>query len=597
MLGARAEQVALGAQRGAERGDHGFADRVERRVRDLRELLREVVEEQARALRQYGDRGVGSHGAERLGTRSRHRREQDLHLFLGVSEGALATVDRCRRMHDVLAFGKVGEADAPLVEPVAPWRGRGEVGLDLVVFDEAPGLGVDEEHAARLQAALAHDAARLDVEHADLAREYDEPVVGDDVATGSQSVAVERGADQGTVGEDDRGRAVPRLHEHRVVLVERAPLGGDLGLVLPRLGDHHHDGVRQAAAGEGQKFDDLVERRRVARARRDDRQDRREVAEHLGLELRLACAHPVAVALDRVDLAVVRDHAERLSERPRRERVRRVPRVHERELRGEALVGEVGVERLELQRRDHALVDHRAARQRREVELEFALGALAQAEGQAVEGDALDEGTGRGGRRRLHEQLLHHGHRSAGEGAELVGAHRHLAPAEHLETLCGGEVREAALDRAARGGVDREECVADGVRTDRGQRERGDRAKEAVGNLRDDACAVTRARVGTDRTPVLEVPQRVECCGDDVVPGRAAKGRDHGQAAGVLLGAGVVQALGRGYRSEPREGWGERHRDRPHQTRLQRGTSSALQGVVGARGAAQLRRTWSGLPR
>ena len=472
VLGARAEQVAFGPERGAERGDHGFTDRVERRVRDLRELLREVVEEQARALRQHGDRGVGSHGAERLGTRSRHRREQDLHLFLGVSEGALATVDRCRRVHDVLALGEVGEADAPLIEPVAPRRGRGEVGLDLVVFDEAPGLGVDEEHAARLQAALAHDAARLDVEHADLAREHDEPVVGDDVATGSQSVAVERGADEGTVGEDDRGRAVPRLHEHRVVLVERAPLGGDLGLVLPRLGDHHHDGVRQAAAGEGQEFDDLVERRRVARARRDDRQDRREVAEHLGLELRLACTHPVAVALDGVDLAVVRDHAERLRERPRREGVRRVPRVHERELRREALVGEVGVERLELQGRDHALVDHRAARQRGEVELEFALGALAQAEGQAVEGDALDEGAGRGRRRRLHEQLLHHRHRGASERAELVGAHRHLAPAEHLETLSGGEAREPALDRAARGGVDRQERVADGVRTGGGQRER-----------------------------------------------------------------------------------------------------------------------------
>ena len=85
------------------------------------------------------------------------------------------------------------------------------------------------------------------------------------------------------------------------------------------------------------------------------------------LELGLARAHPVAVALHRVDLAVVRDHAERLGERPRRERVGRVARVHEREPRREALVAEVGVERLELQRRDHALVDQRAGRQRREV--------------------------------------------------------------------------------------------------------------------------------------------------------------------------------------------------------------------------------------
>ena len=86
-----------------------------------------------------------------------------------------------------------------------------------------------------------------------------------------------------------------------------------------------------------------------------------EVAEQLGLELALAGAHPVAVALDGVDLAVVRDHPERLRERPRREGVGRVARVHERELGGEALVGQVGVERLELQGGDHALVDEGAA--------------------------------------------------------------------------------------------------------------------------------------------------------------------------------------------------------------------------------------------
>ncbi len=216
------EQVALGAERGPERRDDRLADRVERRVRDLRELLREVVEEQARTLRQHRDRGVGAHGAERLLAGLRHRREEDLHLLLGVPEGALATVHGCGRVHDVLALGELGEADAPALEPVAPRLGCRELGLDLVVLDEAAGLGVDEEHAAGLQAALAHDRGSVDVEHADLAREHDEPVVGDEVAPGAQPVAVERGADERAVGEDDRGRAVPRLHEHRVVLVEGA---------------------------------------------------------------------------------------------------------------------------------------------------------------------------------------------------------------------------------------------------------------------------------------------------------------------------------------------------------------------------------------
>ncbi len=78
-------------------------------------------------------------------------------------------------------------------------------------------------------------------------------------------------------------------------------------------------------------------------------------------EGRPARRHPVAVAADRVDLAVVGDDPERLRERPRRERVRREPRVDQRELGGVARVGQVREERLELRRREHALVDQRAA--------------------------------------------------------------------------------------------------------------------------------------------------------------------------------------------------------------------------------------------
>src|ERR671913_441108 len=100
-------------------------------------------------------------------------------------------------------------------------QSSGRVRLDLVVLDEPAGLGVDEEHAAGLQSALAHDAALLDVEHADLAREHDEAVVGHDVSARTEAVAVECGADERAVGEDDRGGGVPPLPEERVGLVER----------------------------------------------------------------------------------------------------------------------------------------------------------------------------------------------------------------------------------------------------------------------------------------------------------------------------------------------------------------------------------------
>ena len=112
------EQVGLRADAGLQRGDELLADRVQRRVRDLREELREVVEEQPRAAGEHGDGRVGAHRADRLGTGARHRRDEDAQLLLGVAEGLLTTEDRLVRVHDVLALGQVGELDAAGVQPL-----------------------------------------------------------------------------------------------------------------------------------------------------------------------------------------------------------------------------------------------------------------------------------------------------------------------------------------------------------------------------------------------------------------------------------------------------------------------------------------------
>ena len=101
----------------------------------------------------------------------------------------------------------------------------GELGLDLVVGDDAALRGVDEEDLARLEPALAHDLLGRHVEHADLRRHDHAVVVGDPVARRAQAVAVEHRADHGAVGERDRRRTVPRLHQRRVVAVERLALG------------------------------------------------------------------------------------------------------------------------------------------------------------------------------------------------------------------------------------------------------------------------------------------------------------------------------------------------------------------------------------
>ena len=166
--------------------------------------------------------------------------------------------------------GRSVEVDQVVLEPLGPGVGRGHLGLDLVVVDDPAGLGVHQEHLARRDAALLDHLGGFDVDHADLGGEDDQAVFGDPVPAGAQPVAVQGGADQVAVGEGHGGGAVPRFHQQRVVLVERAACRVHGGVVFPGLRDHHHDRVRDGAAGEPQQLRDLVEGRRVGGARGAD---------------------------------------------------------------------------------------------------------------------------------------------------------------------------------------------------------------------------------------------------------------------------------------------------------------------------------------
>ena len=122
--------------------------------------------------------------------------------------------------------------------------------------------------------------------------------------------------------------------------------------------------VRQRAPGHHQELEHVVERRGVAAAFPDDRQHFLQVvAEHVRPQQPFAGAHPVDVAGQGVDFAVVRDVAVRVRQRPRRERVRAEALVHQRERRLDVGIGQIRKHRLDLLGRQHPLVDQRVARE------------------------------------------------------------------------------------------------------------------------------------------------------------------------------------------------------------------------------------------
>ena len=104
-LGTRGEQVVLGANSGANSGNHFLANRVERRVGHLCEKLLEVIEQQPRPLTQYCNWRIRAHRPQWLSTGLSHRRENDLEFLVGVTKHLLSTKHAVVAELDVLAFG------------------------------------------------------------------------------------------------------------------------------------------------------------------------------------------------------------------------------------------------------------------------------------------------------------------------------------------------------------------------------------------------------------------------------------------------------------------------------------------------------------
>ena len=121
-----------------------------------------------------------------------------------------------------------------------------------------------------------------------------------------------------------------------MVFEEPAHVASHIIFRAPRLRDQHQHGVFRGTPRGDEQFEHIVERGGIALAGLDQGEELREVvAEQLALQKMFARPHGIQVAAQGVDLAVVRQVAERMRQLPRRERVRAVALVHDREARTE----------------------------------------------------------------------------------------------------------------------------------------------------------------------------------------------------------------------------------------------------------------------
>ena len=560
VAGVMPQQVRARADHGHQRHHQFLADRIDRRVGDLGEILLEIMEQQLGLVGQDGDGRVGAHGSDRVVALARHRFEEEVDVFLGVAEGLLLTqqlfhVVRTRQRAPVVGFRQVFQLELGLLQPFAVGVFGGELRLDLGIVDDAAFFKVDQQHFAGLEAPFADDFLLRHRQHTRLGGHDDVVVVGDDVARRAQAVAVQRGADLAAVGEGDGGGAVPRLHQRGVVFVEGLAVGIHQRVAGPCLGDQHHHGVRERVAAGDQDFQGVVDAGRVGLAVRDDRPHLVQVRpDQVGGHRPAARIHPIDVAADGVDFAVMRQEPGGVRELPGRERVGGEALMHHRQRRGAQRVGQVLVEAADLGREQQALVDHGAGREGRHVQLaqaghlllfrlhpDVVQDLLADREDLPLE-RVLVLHRGAGG----DNGLLQHGHGGDDGGAEAGFIGGDIAPADQGLAFLGDHIREMLHGESARGLALRQEAHGDGVAAWFRQGLavlHGPVAQQRVGDLDQAAGPVPHQRIGADGAPVIEVFQDFQALGDDVVRLSAFDIHDKADAAGVMLIAGVVQAL------------------------------------------------------
>ena len=478
-----------------------------------------------------------------------HRAQDQLDVLERVAEALLVVQERGSpvlavgqaRRHDLAEEARDG--DVVLHHPAAVGTAPGVEGLELGVLHETVVHEVEPEDRAGFEAAVARDVLGGDVEHAGFGGEDEEPVAGQRPAGGTEAVAVERRAEADAVREGDGGGAVPRLHQRGVVFVEPAHVVAHVVFRAPGLRDEHHHRMRRGASGRDQQFEHVVERGGVGLALVDDRKQFLDVVAEDGRgERRLARGERVEVALEGVDLAVVRDGAEGVCELPRGEGVRGVALVDDGEGRNEVGIGEVGVELFDLGRQEQSLVHDRARRAGADVGLRR--GFLDQPPDDIE--FVLEIACGAGGNEDLADPR-HHGAGVMPDGARIG---RDVAPGDHfaafapdgsldlhLFSLAAEDHRDAEIWGAAILAA----VVPLAAKMAAFHIFPHDLSEERVRNLQQKAGAVARLGVVACRAAVHQALQDRQAVRHDLMAGLAREVGHHPDAACVMFIFAPVQ--------------------------------------------------------
>ena len=307
----------------------------------------------------------------------------------------------------------------------------------------------------------------------------------------------------------------------------------------------------QRPAAQDQQLQRVVEHRRVAALGVDDGEQLGQVvAEELRDEHLLARVHPVEVAADRVDLAVVEHVAERLRPRPAWKGVGAEAGMDHGERGVHRGVGQIGVELLQLLRGQHPLVNDRLVGKTGDVEVltprqlrpeNRVLGKLADHVQLPLERQIIRDPFAA-----ADEDLPHDGFRRLSGGAERSIVGRHGAPAQHRLPGLANRLLQLGLTGRALPRIGRQINHADPVRARGGEIDAGfgaDGPEEGVGHLKQDARAVAGVGLAAARPAVAQVHQHSQRVAQNLVRAPSVNIGDKPDAARSAFSARVVEGI------------------------------------------------------
>ena len=311
--------------------------------------------------------------------------------------------------------------------------------------------------------------------------------------------------------------------------------------------------MRQRAAGHVQEFQHLIETRRVRVAFQHDRKKLLQVlAEQARFAQRFARTHPVDVAAQGIDFAVVGDKTERVRERPGRKGIGRETLMDQRQRAVHTFVTQVREDFVDLVSVQHALVDKSAVRQAGHIKqclfLDAAvphrmLDTLADHVELAFKGFFADD-IGTAPDEELAETRLA-GARGRPDHGVVA---RHLAPTEQDLTFFLNDALELCDTELCVFCVTRQEHQAGAVMTESRQfeTERGaGRAQESIGHLNQDAGTVAGIFFATARTAVLKIGKDGQGLTNDCVRLATLHVDNEADSTGVMLLGRIVQPVRR----------------------------------------------------